>query len=399
MNIKTKGAISDVTHAVKARQGKGFNEVIIAAALGSSAYAFSLSGGLPLYLMSAISLLFIVFLWMFISNDRLSRVSKNNLFIWIIFVTLLISNMAVNVNNYQPEELGGVMMRVLGFSMLLFVVQWIAVVLDPVRVLSNLGFVLTPLILLAIILSITESYLDRASPLSIHPNWWGELTFCYTATALAVKSKPFSIIMWCLAIVLLYYVQARGALMASVVMLITYLAYSANSNGKFSATYLRFGVLTATLSMILIWKIGVGAVFSFIKNDLLLLDNAYRGIGTGLVGRVEGWRAAWQTFLENPIYGVGLDLMKNVHNGFLRVASEGGIILLVAVIIIIYMGVINSLKTKNVISLSIIVGYLALVLTYPRFLNMNLASTAFFLSVFSWKSAEIRNKSSIDIYK
>lgn len=45
-------------------------------------------------------------------------------------------------------------------------------------------------------------------------------------------------------------------------------------------------------------------------SDLFLLDDQYRGIGTGYVGREDRWENAWNVFTQSPIFGVGFSYFR-----------------------------------------------------------------------------------------
>jgi len=119
---------------------------------------------------------------------------------------------------------------------------------------------------------------------------------------------------------------------------------------------------------------------------VLLWDDPYRGVDSGLTGRLSGWREAFDIFMAQPILGQGIDTLADVHNGFLRLAGEGGLMLLLAMGLLIGMGLRDALKSRNHLTISIILGYLIYAMTYPRMLNMNLAAVVFYLSLFSGKT-------------
>jgi len=123
----------------------------------------------------------------------------------------------------------------------------------------------------------------------------------------------------------------------------------------------------------------------FIRDDVLLWNNPYRGVDSGLTGRLAGWQESFDIFMARPILGNGIDTLTDVHNGFLRLAGEGGLMLLLAIAALIGAGLRNAMKARNYLAVSIILGYLIYAMTYPRMLNMNLAAVVFYLSVFPWK--------------
>jgi hypothetical protein len=62
------------------------------------------------------------------------------------------------------------------------------------------------------------------------------------------------------------------------------------------------------------------------------------------------------------------------------------LMLLIAMALFIGLGLREAFRTQNYLAIGIIGGYLIYAMTYPRMLNMNLASIVFYLSLFPWKS-------------
>lgn len=366
---------------------------LLAVAIGLTAYAFALSGGNLGYL--AISQLAVggIFVLALSMNPNFRRIPSKNILVWSLFITSLLLNIVININNYSNADFGPLAARIAGLSMLLLILQWSAVALNPVRIMVSLGLTLTPLVFYATGVSLVDSEVERAAPLAIHPNWWGELLFCYSACALVTPNKIIKLTMLGVALLLFYLVQSRGAFVASMVTAGIYLSSSARVT-RWNIRRGILGCIALVLAVIaLIWWIGLTRTADFLSDEVLFLNHEYRGIDSGFVGRLDGWWLAWQAFLANPIFGQGLDTMTDVHNGFLRLMAEGGIVMLVSVLWLSWAGIIAALRTGNHIGFAVIIGYFVMVLFAPRFLNMNLASTVFFLSIFPWCTVEYAGQS------
>jgi len=300
---------------------------------------------------------------------------------------MLLSNIiAVNSGNYSSEEFSAMATRAAGLAVVIFILQWIATVLNPWRILLLLGLMLTPLLVYATLISFESIGAERAAPLEVHPNWWGELLFCYSVCALAMPNRVIKWVMLGVTFLLFYLVQSRGALLASLVMIGVYGASTIQSNLVRPKHYLYGSIVLSCVVMVLLWRFGFTTILDFLTDDVMRLDDSYRGLDSAFVGREEGWALAWETFLANPIFGQGLDTMTQVHNGFLRLAAEGGLIMLVVVLGLTWFGIVNTRRTGNRLGFAIIVGYLVMVLLAPRFLNTNLASIVFFMSIFPWRT-------------
>src|SRR5690606_17206087 len=87
-------------------------------------------------------------------------------------------------------------------------------------------------------------------------------------------------------------------------------------------------------------------------------------------------------FGSNLVFGNGFDTMSEVHNGFLRIASENGLALLLPLCIIIAVALRSALAKRDPLSSAILLGYFAYVFTYPRMFNMNVAAALFYLALF-----------------
>lgn len=303
---------------------------------------------------------------------------------------VLISTILFNTGNYSETSapLEVALAHVAGIIGILFALRWAATNFATQTLLRNLALLLTPLVMLAIAASMQSGdFYARQSPFGIHPNWWGELGFALTACALAFphwKARAFPL---ALAILLFVLVQSRGALLAAVSCIGIYVFLSTRWKRLFNSLRLALAsaLLVAIAVGLFVYQYRSIQAWLFLRDEILLWDDSYRGIDSGLTGRLSGWREAFDIFMAQPVLGQGIDTLTDVHNGFLRLAGEGGLMLLLAMGLFIGMGLRDALKAKNHLAVSIILGYLIYAMTYPRMLNMNLAAVVFYLSLFSSK--------------
>lgn len=372
-------------------------EWLLPLSLAATAYAFSLSGGLLIYQMLAFLIFFGLFAFTVVTRPGKWPLKKLNVVVWFVFLIVMAVNLLVNASGYSAVEFREVAMRITGVAIVTFLIQWIAGALDPARLLAALGVALLPLLIYAFGLALVASDGGRLFPLGVHPNWWGELLFCLTIGALATQRRGLRWTMICLAAVLLYFVQARGAMLAcasavTVYYVFRYRSFRIGRSTAMAGLALAAIFLTAAITVIAIyWESGLFGATGFVRDRILFYHDEYRGVGTGLVGRVEGWKVAWEVILEYPLFGVGMDSLVDVHSGYLRLLGEGGVLLAGVVLGVTMAALRAKWRAGNTLGVALIVGYLVLVLTYPRFLNMNLAAVTFYLAVVPWKHATHSN--------
>ncbi len=108
--------------------------------------------------------------------------------------------------------------------------------------------------------------------------------------------------------------------------------------------------------------------------DALLLNDSYRGVGTGVVGRTEQWEIAWEAFLDRPITGQGIGWFERTqemgaHNFFLYGFAEMGLMSSLLFGLLIYLSVTAyRLHGWKIVSLSPV---LVMFMVNDRFMNLN----------------------------
>lgn len=89
------------------------------------------------------------------------------------------------------------------------------------------------------------------------------------------------------------------------------------------------------------------SVVDFVSQHVMLLNNPYRGLDTGLTGRLTGWDDAISGFMQSPFLGRGFDSYLFVHNGFLQLLAEGGLVLVVVIAVMILAALREGLVARN----------------------------------------------------
>lgn len=118
---------------------------------------------------------------------------------------------------------------------------------------------------------------------------------------------------------------------------------------------------------------GVCAINSEKIMNLFLLEDKYRGIGTGFVGREDNWNAAWTTFLQYPFFGVGFGYFRHdvitPHSMWLGMLSTMGLmsVFMLATIIQNYWRI--YLLNREVFMF--LLTFIPMTILNDRFLNLN----------------------------
>lgn len=165
------------------------------------------------------------------------------------------------------------------------------------------------------------------------PNWGGEILFVCAIAALSNSSAYKRIALVLIIIALLYFLQSRAALLGVLIMWSMVEVFVHGLKFNF-AKYVFSLVLLSLFSLLVVYYANPEisqSLIAFVGEDVLRLNDPYRGLGTGLVGRAESY-ANTQMFLEQfPLWGAGLDNAiwgagrESIHNGVLALTAEYGI--------------------------------------------------------------------------
>lgn len=369
-------------------------EALFAFAIALMGYAFAFSGGSLAALIPA-QLLFIVLPFCLMLTTRQSVMNVRSLLAWAGFSSILLVTILVNIGNY--DRLGSIsfnfaISHVLGLIGVIFSIQWAARNLNIRSVLTILSYLLVPLIVLAIVTSaLSSGLLSRSTPFGIHPNWWGELGFAFILASFALRKRTTLVFFIVLAFVLFFLVQSRGAMLASMAAIGCYGLLNAQVSLSLKRVLPAISFAGAGLLFsLLVFEGSYQPLRDFLSDRVLLLNDPYRGLDSGLTGRLDGWDYGLETFFGNPVFGNGMDTLGEVHNGFLQVAAEGGLVLLLPLVVWMLVAIIRAWKEQNYLAISILVGYVVYAMTYPRMLNLNIAAILLFMSLFPWGAVRSR---------
>lgn len=233
--------------------------------------------------------------------------------------------------------------------------------------------------------SITQQHAyrwERWEPFDLQPNWWGMMALGFAWGALLAKDIKIRIIGFGSAFMFMVALQSRGSIVALLP------AFFLSSGLFVPLSKKRFVWLGIASIALLFVSIGasfvlekgfLGLVFDYIAKDVFLVDDPYRGAGTGLTGRTEGYLLAWDAFTNSPIWGGGFGEYGFVHNGFLLVLAEGGLLAFSGMLFLMGRAFIQFYRKRDWVSLGFFLSYVAAIMTFPRSFNINMTGIAFII--------------------
>lgn len=353
--------------------------------IASMTYVFGLSGGNFTLLLIAQGL-FVFWVALIIATTHpLVVLNKGALVSIAVLAIVLASNILTNINNYQEADRGVsyAIAHGIGVFMFALAVVWASRNLQLSRILQCLAWLLLPLVVIALFFGFSQKSGGRPMLFGLQPNWWGEVAFGFVLCSLVVRHRTIHLLFILLGLVLMYVVQSRGAMLGAVVGIGAFWAVKYRPFGKKALRKLAVVGIFAILALLIVFASGLWvSIAEFLVSKVLFLDDPYRGVDSNLTGRIEGYLQAIAIFVENPFFGQGFDTLYEVHNGFLRWAGEGGIILLGLMVYLIFSALVRAWRYRNDWAFAALLAIIVYFLTYPRALNLNLVGVLFFLALF-----------------
>ncbi|MFN7919391.1 MAG: O-antigen ligase family protein [Bryobacteraceae bacterium] len=182
-----------------------------------------------------------------------------------------------------------------------------------------------------------------------HPNYVGLISFGFLAASLAIRNPYLRLLCMAIDLAAMIFSQSRSAFVASIVCLACFGALTVWSDKRrrglrLFATLGVLGLATASLPWTADWLMDA-------INDVLLLNDRYRGLGTGFTGRMEAWQEALELFQQNPFFGVGFRMHErymvslwSAHNGYLSMLADTGISGIAMTLLLMAMLAIRALR-------------------------------------------------------
>ena len=141
--------------------------------------------------------------------------------------------------------------------------------------------------------------------------------------------------------------------------------------------------------------------------SFLMLDGRTKDIA----GRGQMWQLAMNSIIENPFRGIGFwvnpmgySIPENfpiwsrldspglvIHNAFIRIATENGLLLLMMALIIMFLACFRLIKLKNFKDLALVVSILFFLFFATRHLTLNLMNILLYYVLIRSLSIDSKN--------
>jgi O-antigen ligase len=181
-----------------------------------------------------------------------------------------------------------------------------------------------------------------------HANHLGLIALGTTMTCLAIRSKIVAGMAISINFLGIVAAQSRGALVAAFVGFAIYASLRLVVVRRNRSTWIIVISGLILIAALIIWS---DLIENFITS-LLLLNDRYRGLGSGFTGRLEAWKEAFGLFLESPWFGVGfrmheryMTILPSSHSGYFTLLAETGILGTLCVMIVVIAGAVRLVRT------------------------------------------------------
>jgi hypothetical protein len=241
----------------------------------------------------------------------------------------------------------------------------------------------------------------RAGYFGQHPNLGGEFLFGAVAIMALNRRAWLRYLCYAMALYVLLQLQARAALLgAALVVVLAEMPRTRIALRNFPIAL--FGLIVAA-SLIVLTSPSLGMKLNtFITEDVLMLNNPYRGSGTGFSGRAETWAYGLGVLLEHPILGSGLNLsgenqiLEPIHSGYVKNVVEFGIPGM-ALNIVLLLGIWLAFAKDFRRGAIVLAGCLIYVFN-ARNVNLNIFPFILWIAILPWK-AEPKEPVRLDPYR
>jgi O-antigen ligase len=231
----------------------------------------------------------------------------------------------------------------------------------------------------------------RLSSGGIGPNAWGLVAASVGVTAFALRGRLLAATCWIIVLVTLYNTSSRGSMVALLAgCIVVAAAWFAETRQKKFVLSLT-AILLCLFGLLSVLELIPQAYFSFVYDDVLRLNDPYRGLGTGGSGRQEAWIETLEIWMSNPVFGVGFrqheEFVKSgssAHNAYLTMLADTGLFGLIAYVLLIFVSLREAWRRQmpirvRLVLLAVIVSYATLGLFERRALNAGNAYSILFV--------------------
>ena len=384
-------------------------EWIVALALTVPTYIIFFIGKEPL-MQGLAFMLYLIPITIVLVRNGMPRFSIKFWVTWLLFCALWVTPSVINSMSARLES-DLVSLPILFYHVVIMtaIIIFFKAYCDKTKsinqdlLLSSIFWVLVPMVLLIFLKTI---YLDfqsdrRPFPFGIHPNVNAEIIFTFLLVSLRISGNCTKLIAITIAVITCYLLESRGGLISCYIALImTYVLPWILSRINWKVSILFLG--PCLLVGFLFFNEIVSLVESFLMLDIRTKD---------IAGRGQVWQVAMNSIIEHPFQGIGFwvnpmgySIPENfsiwhrldspelvIHNAFIRIATENGLLLLMMALIIIFLACFRLIKLKNFKDLALVVSILFFLFFATRHLTLNLMNILLYYVLIRSLSIDSKN--------
>ena len=326
-------------------------------------------------------------------RSRTLHTSGRLIFFWALFLAAWVIPSLINAaGSHLESEL--VRLPVLFFHVtiltLLVVTLYHYLKPDPEKNFHQLVVTMFwALLPISLLIALKTLYLEgynptlRPSPFGIHPNVAAEVMLVFLLCATQVRQATVKWLAYAVTIATCYLLQSRGGLIASYLALFILYGYPLVTQKNLQKkSALAIGGLLV-----------MGLLFFYQDLYDLILKVSMLDMRTqDIAGRAQVWLLGLESIKTNPFIGLGFwvnpmglsipehfplgtvlgDPALEIHNAFIRIATENGLVLLAIILALMGLAAYRLHRNKNYLELAVIMGVTFFLFFSTRHLTLNL---------------------------
>ena len=199
------------------------------------------------------------------------------------------------------------------------------------------------------------------------PNLGGEILFTgFVAFCIARVNMILLSAIFVLFFIVINLVESRAAMLS---MLLAFSSYIYVERIRWFAPGSRIALISSLAVLIVLF----GVLNRDSVSHLFLLDDQYRGVGTGYVGREDHWESALNVFMSSPFFGIGFGYFRHdvvtPHSMWLGMLSMMGAMGFFMLVAMWRNG--SRIYASNTTMFLLLLSFLPMTIFNDRFLNLN----------------------------
>ena len=384
-------------------------EWIVAFAITVPTYIIFFIGKEPL-IQGLAFMLYLIPITIVLVRNGIPRLSVKFWVIWLLFCALWVTPSVINsMGGWLESDLVSLPILFYHVAIMTAIVIFFKAYSKSTKsinqdlLLRSIFWVIAPMVLLIFFKTLYLDFMSdkRPFPFEIHPNVNAEIIFTFLLVSLRISGNCTKMVAITIAVITSYLLESRGGLISCYIALIITYALPwilPKINWKISIVVAGICILVSFLFF--------SQIVSFVES-FLMLDVRIRDIA----GRGQMWQLAMNSIIENPFQGIGFwvnpmgySIPENfafyatldkpelvIHNAFIRIATENGVLLLMLVLIIIFLACFKMIKLKKFNDLALVISILFFLFFATRHLTLNLMNILLYFILIRSLSIDSKN--------